>query len=468
VLEWLKSKAPQTLETGERAAVVKALSAHFTTRLLGKTAAEGFAERLADFVIGGENADALRELAAAQSRAAIGFDGFGASRSSENLATLVKILPQDPALYVRLASVYEAASRQRYAPQFSPMPGFGGGHRWLYLFLAELFHVAPKNTKILPASFVEAMIVAKEEDPSILVRGAMIVEDQQGKNQLCRWLPPPYNCFRPLIGFPEVAARYQGIVRQALHQTDAGARVYALTALSALEIPIAPYIEEIAELAVSGSKEVREKAAPMVQGAVAEFRPLLERHAAAGSSDERYHAVRLLGRTGGEARAFLEERLAAERSAKVVDAIKELLAEAKPASTPGLQHGEGEFGLEPVPEVPVHAPLDEQVRADLRVCIDEFERQSAEALARNNFAQIRGMTRAPISPDTADNTIYSVPPTLPCTDIISSKNGENKRSCGEGAALSADPRLSKSLSSDFGRVWGSRLWWREVVVPTKL
>ena len=401
MLKWLKSKTPQTLETGERAAIVKALSAHFTTRLLGKTAAEGFAERLADFVIDGENADALRELAAAQSRAAIGFDGFGASSGSENLATLVKILPQDPVLYVRLASVYEAASRQRYAPQFSPMPGFGGGHRWLYLFLAELFHAAPKNTKILPASFVEAMIVAKEEDPSILVRGAMIVEDQQGKNQLCRWLPPPYNCFRLLIGFPEVCA-LPGIVRQALHQTDAGARAYALTALSALEIPIAPYIEEIAELAVSGSKEVREKAAPMVQGAVAEFRPLLEVHTAAGSSDERYHAVRLLGRTGGEAaRAFLEERLAAERSAKVVDAIKELLAEAKPASTPGVQHGEGEFGLEPVPEVPVHAPLDEQVRADLRVCLDEFERQWAEVFARNKHASAHGRTRTPISPDTA-------------------------------------------------------------------
>ena len=403
MLEWLKSTVPRDLETGERASIAKALSAHFTTRLLGKTAAEGFAERLAGFVIDGENADALRELAAGLSRAAIGFDGFGASRSSENLATLVKLLPQDPALYVRLASVYEAASRQRYAPQFSPMPGFGGGHRWLYLFLAELFHAAPKNTKILPASLVEAMIVAKEEDPSILVRGAMIVEDQQGKNQLCRWLPPPYNCFRPLIGFPEVAARYQGIVRQALHQTDAGARAYALTALSALEIQVAPYTEEIAELAVSGSKEVREKAAPMVQGAVAEFRPLLERHAAAGSSDERYHAVRLLGRTGGEeARAFLEERLAAERSAKVVDAIKELLSEAKPASAPGVQHGEGEFGLEPVPEVPVHAPLDEQVRADLRVCIDEFERQSAEVFARNKHASGHVRTRTPVSPDTAD------------------------------------------------------------------
>jgi hypothetical protein len=278
-----------------------------------------------------------------------------------------------------------------------------------------------------------------------------------------------YNYFRPLIGFPEVAARYQDIVRQALHQKDAGARAYALTALSALEIPIAPYIEEIAELAVSGSKEVRENAAPIVQGAVAEFRPLLERHAAVGNSDERYHAVRLVGRTGGEeARAFLAERLAAERSAKVVDAIKELLAEAKPACSPGVRHGEGEFGLAPVPEVPVHAPLDEQVRADLRARIDEFERRSAEAFARNKFAQTRGMTRAPISPDTADNTIYSVPPTLPCIDIISSKNGENKRSCGEGATLSADPRLSKSLSSDFGRVWDSRLRSRGVVVPTKL
>jgi len=403
MLESLKSRAPQAPETGERAAVAKALSAYFTTRLVGKTAAAGFAERLADFVIGGENPEVLRELAAGQLGAAIGFDQSGASRGMENLATLIKLLPQDPVLYLRLASIYEAASRQRYAPQLSPMPGFGGGHRWLYLFLAELLRAAPKNTKILPASFVEAMIVAKEEDPSILLRGAMIVEDQQGKNQLSRWLPPWYNYFRPLIGFPEVAARYSGIVRQALHQTDAGARAYALTALSALEIPIAPYVEEIAELAVSGSKEVREKAAPIVQGAVAEFRPLMERHAVAGSSDERYHAVRLLGRAGGEeARAFLEGRLAAEKSAKVVEAIKELLAEAKAARDSRAQGSGGEFNIRPVPEVPVIAPLDEQVRADLRTCIDEFERQSAEAFARNKFAQTRGLKRAPISPDTAD------------------------------------------------------------------
>ena len=176
---------------------------------------------MADFVIDGENPDALRELAASQSHAAVGFDRFGASSGSENLATLVKLLPQDPSIYVRLASVYDAASRQRYAPQFSPMPGFGGGHRWLYVFLAELFNAAPKNTKILPASFVEAMIVVKEEEPSILVRGAMIVEDQQGKNQLCRWLPPPYNYFRPLSGFQEVAARYQGVVRQAPKEAEA-------------------------------------------------------------------------------------------------------------------------------------------------------------------------------------------------------------------------------------------------------
>ena len=403
MLESLKGKVTQELETGQRAAIAKALSAHFTTRQLVTTGAEGLAARLVDFVIDGENADALRELAASQSRAAIGFDHYAASRGPENLAALVKLLPQDPSLYVRLASVYEAGSHAMYTTQASPMPGLWAGHRWLCLFLAELFNAAPKNTKILPASFVEAMVVAKEEDPSILVRGAMIVEDQQGKNQLSRWLPPPYNYFRPLIGFPEAAARYPGVVRQALHQTDAGARAYALTALSALEIPIAPYIEEIAALAVSGSKEVRETAAPIVLGALAEFRPLLERHAAAGSSDERHHAVHLLGRSGGEeTRAFLQARLAAEKSAKVVDAIKELLAEAKPAHGSGAPSAGGEFSFKPVAEVPVIAPLGEQVRADLRACIDEFERQSAEAFARNKFAQTRGRTRVPVSADTAD------------------------------------------------------------------
>jgi hypothetical protein len=31
------------------------------------------------------------------------------------------------------------------------------------------------------------MIAAKHEDPTVLVRGAMIVQDQQGKNKFSRW-----------------------------------------------------------------------------------------------------------------------------------------------------------------------------------------------------------------------------------------------------------------------------------------
>ena len=209
----------------------------------------------------------------------------------------------------------------------------------------------------------------------------MIAQDQQGKNLLSRRRPAPHTYFRCLSGFPEIVAHYPEIVHEALHQSDAGARAYALEAISALEIPIGPFLEEIASLVVSGSKEVREKAGHIVEGAFPSFQPLLERSAVTGSSDERYHAVRLLGKLGGEGiREFLTQRLAAEKSAKVIEALKEVLSGDTPAAGPESKGVPDDFGLQPVAQIAVKAPLDKQVLEDLRNCVNEFERQAADAI----------------------------------------------------------------------------------------
>ena len=103
--------------------------------------------------------------------------------------------------------------------------------------MAELANAGPKNEKHFSTNLVEAMIVAKQEDPSILVKGAMIVQDQQGKYKFSRWVAPPYNYFRCLRGFPEIALRFPDIVREGFHQADARARAYTLSALTALDVP---------------------------------------------------------------------------------------------------------------------------------------------------------------------------------------------------------------------------------------
>src|SRR5262249_18598958 len=154
--------------------------------------------------------------------------------------------------------------------------------------------------------------------------------------------------------FDKVVSSSPDIVREALRQLDASARAYALQALVVLRIPVEPYIAEISAMAVSGSKEVREKAELIVKDNIGLFQPLLEKFAETGSSDERYNAVKALGRLGQESvRSFLSQRLEAEKSAKVAEAIRECTqtSESKPSNDETTE-GE-EFELPPVPPVSV-------------------------------------------------------------------------------------------------------------------
>jgi Domain of unknown function (DUF4132) len=403
MLEWLKGKVKQGLETGQKVLLAKAVSVHFAPLENAKGGIPGIAGRLAQFVVEGEDQASVSDLAAHKSRPGIVYFSGGERQFSQGLAKLLTLLPEDPELYLRLALAYEAASQTAYSSQYSPIPGFGAAHRWLYAFLAELANAGPKNDKYFSADLVEAMIVAKQEDPSILVKGAMIVQDQQGKNKFSRWVAPPYNYFRCLRGFPEVALRFHDIVIEGLHQTEASARAYTLSALAALDVPVTMFREDIATLAISGSKEVREKAAPIVERQFPLFQPLLEHSAGTGNSDERYHSARLLARIGGDGeRTFLTQRLEVEKAAKVCDAIRELLSDSRSSESSGQATTPEGFGLQPIPDIPVRAPLEKQVLVDLHTTLDDFERRASEEFARNKWAQQQKKTRTPVSSDTAD------------------------------------------------------------------
>jgi Domain of unknown function (DUF4132) len=412
MLDWLKEKIKQGADAGERIAMAKALREHFRSLESKKGITPGIGDRLARFVVYGEDQEALSEIVAPTSGTQSGFGQFiyyGGQRGqfSKGLATLLKVLPEDPELFLRLALSYEAISQAGRPANMVVgsfhIPGFRGAHRWLGLFLEELSQAGPKNETYFPVRLLEAMVVAKSEDPSVLVRGALVVQDQRGKNQFSRWQPPPYTYFRCLAGFAEVVSNSPGIVREALHQLDATARAYTLQALLALKIPVEPFATEISGLAVSGSKEVREKAYPFVAAQLSVFQPLLEKLAETGSSDERYHAVRLLSRVGGDSvRAFLSRRLEGEKSAKVADAIRESSAEGRSTSELPCEAEAEEFRLPPVPEVPVRAPLEKEVLADLRKCLEEFERRAADEFARNKWAQAQNKKRTPVGPEVAD------------------------------------------------------------------
>lgn len=412
MLEWIKDKIKQGADTGQRIVFAKAVRAHFSSLEEVKGTTSGIADRLARFVVYGEDQNALGQLFAPPSGTQLGigqivyYGGQGA-QFSKGLGMLLKLFPQDPELYLRLALTYEAISQggrpANMAVRFSHIPGFRGANHWLALFLEQLAQAGPKNETFFPVSLVQGMIIAKNEDPSILVRGALIVQDQQGKNQFSRWVQPPYTYFRCLTGFARVVSGSPDIVREALRQFDAAARAYTLQALVALKIPVEPFVTEISGMAVSGSKEVREKAEPIVAAQFPLFQPLLEKFAETGTSDERYNAVRVLSRVGGDAvRAFLSGRLEVEKSAKVKEAIQESSGERRAASeSKSLTEGE-EFPLQPVAEVAVRAPLDKEVLRDVRKCLEEFDKKAEEEFARNKWAQAQKKKRTPVGSDTAD------------------------------------------------------------------
>lgn len=233
MLDWLKGKLKQGNEAGERILIAKAVQVHFASLEKIKTVTPGIVKRLANFVASRDDEKALNEIVLPGAGRQSGIEqviyfGGQTGRFSKGLSSLLKVFPHDAELYLRLALAYEAISQAGYPTNFvrpsSSIPGFQGSHRWLSTFLEELSDAGPKDQSYFPVSLVESMLVAKNEDSSILVRGAFIVQDQQGKNQCSRWVRPPYRCFRCLTGFESVASRWPEIVREALHQTDAGAR----------------------------------------------------------------------------------------------------------------------------------------------------------------------------------------------------------------------------------------------------
>jgi len=70
-----------------------------------------------------------------------------------------------------------------------------------------------------------------------------------------------------------------------------------------------------------------------------------------------------------------------------VEALKALLAEGSNTHVDPAEVDN--FRLSPVPGIAAKAPLDDVVLKDLRVCINEYEKQCAEEFAKNKHLGIR-------------------------------------------------------------------------------
>jgi hypothetical protein len=381
--------------------------------ILGKLpgAKPDLAERLTRYVFVGEPKDAVAELAAMPNTQFIlsnPANYLSYQRSRFDFSSWLTLLPEDPELYLRLADVYDATYQTGNPTPVgigrSPIPEFHSSLSWLSAFLVELSSGGRRPEQNFSAQLLRKMINIRDQDPNALVKGPFFYEDGQGKSQLSRWLNPPYLYFQCLRDFNELVLNAPDIVRPAFRQKEAGSRASVLRAFQVLKIAPDAFVEEIAALAVSSSKEVREVAEHLVLERFVLFQPILATHAEKGSSDERYHAVRLLGRTVDDSvRALLTQRLEIEKSQKVLDAIRQVLDASEPA-----QGVVAEYSLPPLAEVPINAPLENTVLADLRRCIDESEREFARELSKNKHLQDRNTNLTPLPPDTADQLFHAL------------------------------------------------------------
>src|ERR1700752_816257 len=410
MLEWFKDK----LSSGPKGNIDQKAAEELLTQFESVEKAPNMkprvSERLVSFVLTGEPEQVLSELSALKSSGTTYttyyFAGRTQTKISESLNKLVKLLPEDPALYLRLARVYDVIRQNGLGVlpfgHTSPIPRFDGSLSWLGTFLAELSNSGNQRDGCLPASLIHSMLTGSGEDPEHLIRGAFFYEDTQGKSQISRWTNSPYSHFHCLIGFPELVATSPGVVQPAFQHKESSSRAMVLRALAVLRVPPEPFAEEIATLSISGSKEVRESAEHFLANHFSILQTHLRAKAEKGSSDERFHSVRALARFGGnEQRAFLEQRLAVEKSEKVAEAIRNELGDSSTQSTTQADNTD-HFNLSTVVEVPVKAPLDKQVLADIRACLEEFERKAEQDFSRNAHAQQSTQQWKPLDRKTAE------------------------------------------------------------------
>ena len=393
------------LDKAKQAVALQAVTQHFLFLEEDKNGLPGIAGRLARFVVEGDDLAAPRDLTAH-----LAHRGYSGSQTSQGFVqrhkgktrTFFQGLPRDTELYLRLAQAYESVYSFRRNSWSSSIPNLDPHLDWLKSFLLFVAETAADQERNVDLEVVEAMLEEKGVDPAAIVTAAFIVEDAQGKWTHYSWHAFPHSIFCRIEGFSKLVERYPDAVRKGFTQSNASARAYTLLALRYLASDVAPFADEIAAMAIGGSKEVRDAAEPFIASAFAAYRPRIEARATKGTSDERFNAVRLLARLGGEEmRPFLEVRLKAEKASKVAELLGDVLADPLAKQKSGAPDGPEDFGLKPVSPVAANAPLDSSVFDELRAAVDEYELKSLEAFSRNEWAKKNNQKFVPLASDTS-------------------------------------------------------------------
>lgn len=285
---------------------------------------------------------------------------------------------------VRLAQTYDViSSGSRYLRLEGIVPS------WLETFLCEVVPVEriswqeKKQHPPVPfASYVvEEMLKRMGCDPEILVRAAIQINpDDYGAG-------PHRQLLTRLSGFGQTLTRYPEAVLEMLRDRNFRYRMQALNLMFETRTPIEPFQQAIADLAVSGSRQVREAAERLIKAYPDRLLPLIQEKLATGKPEERGYASTCLIHIGGKGFAgLLEEQLKGETSEKAREQIERSLGRRKANAKSGIDPvaRAQDFGLPPVEPVNPVAPLSADACQALKGVFHEYN-DSISANKVNRF-----------------------------------------------------------------------------------
>jgi hypothetical protein len=179
-------------------------------------------------------------------------------------------------------------------------------------------------TKGLTASGMERLLVELDLLPHALLRAAFMPADVTVWLQQRRAL-----LVTDLVGYSDVVVRHADHLREALLLPTPQQRLHALAMLGATDEPaLCCFVSELAELATSGSKQVRQSAELLLHRTGQNSFPPLRDIAIHGKPEQRVYALRQLWQaaiTHGneELRTFAREAAGADKASSVRSLIEE-------------------------------------------------------------------------------------------------------------------------------------------------
>lgn len=412
---------------------------------------QNLAERLTRYAVTGEDEAVVAELPALLPQVnAASYYAFSQPGHSRFLA---QVRATDTHFLYRLARIYcEVAVCIGFVRRGQPRIAVGLGDDF-YPFLQALF-VARGNTRdSFPVSVLEEVFKLAGHDADAIARATYLADPNS------YWARTYASQLSGLGGFADYSARQRHVVVEALTHARSDQRLHALGLLRERGVPPVPFCDTLVGLACSPSKLARAAAAALLEGCRPEAAALLEKRAAEGSAEERFHAVKLLHELAGEgSAAFLNARLEAEKAPKV----RELLGRLLSPNVADERPTESDDELPTLPPVVVEpeAPLSAEFLNELRQALDEYAAGTRDYYEKHH-AQNQWLQPPPdVTPETAEQ-IFSL---LQSGDAEACHRYRFKRNYMGNAALRLTPRIF--AHREFKLIHAAR--WLSIATPGPL